>query len=99
MAPPLFLKLIEWQLPLACIIVILVSTLYTHHSYYQHSSETQLMQDLASMQIMGILLAAAALSAIKAATSARNHRPSHYTSPHPMLPPVAARRRQQMPLV
>jgi hypothetical protein len=74
--------LLDWQLPLACITVIVLSSLYytPHHNH----STSQLLQDLASMQITGVLLASAAISAFKAAT---------------MFPPTAARRRQQMPLV
>ncbi len=72
------LRFIDWQLPLACIAVILLSTLYTHHNYHRllrDHPETQLLQELASMQIMGVLLATAALSAVKAATSSNGHAP------------------------
>jgi hypothetical protein len=82
--------LADWLLPLACIAVILLSIIYTHHNYnrlLRESSETQLLQNLASMQIMGILLAAAALSAAKAATS------SFQAKRLTRLPAAAARRR------
>ena len=93
---------IEWQLPIACIAVILLSTLYTHHNYsrlLRDYPETQLLRDLASMQIMGILLATAAVSAVKAATSTSAVRVTAFSNNHPMLPQAAARRRQQLPLV
>jgi hypothetical protein len=95
--------LLEWHLPAACIAVILVSNLYTHHHYHrllQDCSETQMLQELASMQIMGVLLATVAVSAMKAATRADSSSlTSIRTIPHPMLPQQAARRRQQLPLV
>jgi hypothetical protein len=59
-----------------------------------------MLQELASMQIMGILLATAAVYAMKTATMADNSSlTSIKTIPHPMLPQQAARRRQQLPLV
>jgi hypothetical protein len=100
-------RLLDWHLPLACILVILLSSLYTYHSYHQllhdcSSDQAQhLLQELASMQIMGIILASAAASAIRRRTAqggATSHR-SSAAAQHPMLPQAAARRRQQLPLV
>jgi len=95
-----YLRLLDWQLPLTCITVILLSNLYTYHNYYHLLRESShLMQDLASMQIMGVILASAAMSAVKTATSAKGRPLNQFYSTHPMLPSAAARRRQMMPLV
>jgi len=92
------IHLLDWKLPLACVAVIILSTLYTHHNYNHLLLESPYMlQDLASMQIMGVLLASAAMSAVRAASATK--RPPHLTYTHPMIPPAAARRRQLMPLV
>lgn len=87
----------HWLLPAACIAVILGSILYHAHD---GQSSMQLLQDLASMQITGVLL----VSAVAAAARGRAHkaRPTSVMTPihqHPMLPQAAARKRQQMPLV
>ena len=94
------IRLLDWQLPLACIAVVILSTLHAHHNYHHLLRESpHLLQDLASMQIMGVLLASTTISAVRAATSAKRPLPSHFASSHPMLPPAAAKRRQQLPLV
>ena len=102
------LRLIDWHLPLACISVVLLSTLYTYHNYHQllhNCSEQQMLQELASMQIMGIVLASAAASAFRRATSgSADHSNQQQHSKlamlqHPLMPMAAARRRQQLPLV
>ena len=93
-------KYTEWHLPFACVTVILLSTLYTHHSYHKlllDCSKQHILQELASMQIAGIILAYVAISALKKATY--TGKAIQYASTHPMIPPAAARRRQQMPLV
>ena len=96
------LGLLDWHLPFACITVVLFSALYTHHNYHQllsDCSEKQLLQDLVCMQIMGIVLATAAVSAMKRATTADRVVFKQVILDHPMLPPAAARRRQMLPLV
>lgn len=96
------LGLLDWHLPFACITVVLFSALYTHHNYRQllsDCSEKQLLQDLVCMQIMGIVLATVAVSAMKRATAATDRTYRQTVIDHPMLPPAAARRRQMLPLV
>ncbi len=105
-------RLLEWHLPLACVLVILLSILYTYHTHHQalqNCSEggQQLLQELASMQIMGIILASTAAAALKRMTHAKEGVPtlvrgsaSAQLLQHPMLPLAAARRRQLLlPLV
>ena len=67
----------HWLLPAACIAVILLSILYTHgrHRSPQRDDAAthRLLQDLASMQITGVLLVSAAAAAgvrgVKGSTS------------------------------
>ena len=98
-----WLALQDWHLPFTYIAIVLFSALYTHHNYHQlliDCSEKQLLQELVCMQIMGIVLATVAFSVMKRATTPDRvtyFKPEILT--HPMLPPVAARRRQMLPLV
>ncbi len=91
--------LMEWHTPLACVLVILLSSLYTSHVHHQTLGPHHrlLLEELASMQIAGVIIAFAAASALRRATGDPPKSPAHLQ--HPMLPPAAARRRQMLPLV
>ena len=87
----------DWRTPLACIAVVLLSTLYTHHTHHQKlrdCSDLPLLQELVCIQIAGIILASAAISATKRAAPLTTTMLSH-----PMLPRAAERKRMQLPLV
>lgn len=93
-------KYTDLYLSMAYIAIILISTLYTHHSYHKTLSDCSkqyILQELASIQIAGVILASITVSAIKSVTT--RIIPRHYYSTHPMIPQAAARRRQQLPLV
>jgi predicted anti-sigma-YlaC factor YlaD len=92
-------KYTDLYLSMAYIAIILISTLYTHHSYHKTLSDCSkqyILQELASIQIAGVILASITVSAIKSVTT--RIIPRHYST-HPMIPQAAARRRQQLPLV
>ena len=98
----------DWHIPVAFITVILLSALYTYHSHHRlllDCSETQPLQEMVAIQITGVLLVSLALSAAKRSAEARRQKhiaqliSAVTTTPHPMLPAAAARRRQQLPLV
>jgi hypothetical protein len=97
------LLLDHWLLlPAACSAIILLSILYTHGRHRSAQKDDaatyRLLQDLASMQITGVLLVSAAVAAVRGAN--KGPRPLAATAQqHPMLPQAAARKRQQMPLV
>jgi uncharacterized membrane protein affecting hemolysin expression len=91
----------DWHIPLACIAVVLLSTLYTHHTHHQKlrdCSDLPLLQELVCIQIAGIILASAAISAMKRAPAASTPLATAMLS-HPMLPRAAERKRMQLPLV
>ena len=102
------LLLDHWLLlPAACSAIILLSILYTHGRHRSAQKDDaatyRLLQDLASMQITGVLLVSAAVAAARGGAnkgSTSQARPLAATAQqHPMLPQAAARKRQQMPLV
>jgi hypothetical protein len=93
-------KYTDWYLSMAYVSIILISTLYTHHSYHKilsDCSKQYMLQELASIQIAGVILASVTVSAIKSVTN--TPKITHHHSTHPMIPLAAARRRQQLPLV
>ena len=99
------LLLDHWLLlPAACSAIILLSILYTHGRHRSAQKDDaatyRLLQDLASMQITGVLLVSAAVAAARGgAKGPAAARLITAATQHPMLPQAAARKRQQMPLV
>ena len=92
----------DWYLTVASIAVVLLSTLYAHHTHHQLLSDCsalRLLQELVSIQIAGIILASAAVSAMKGVSGAHRTSVPPAILQHPMLPRAAARKRQQLPLV